>query len=158
MLIDLSRLAARADVGAIRAAMPPVAALREQLDGGLVLNRPTEMLKSDQSHAYLAGVMWAVTEMLAARSDVLGPDGSGGLAATRKSRVVEAVKSELDERQSASPSELLKSERLSALGARPDEVSRALAELSLTGMVHEKPAERGQDRRRKYFALTGADT
>lgn len=157
LINDLGRLVIRGNESDVRAAAAAVAAFREQLDmGDVVTKTPSKALSGVDSHAYLAGAMWAVNEMMNARLDSVDVPAESSRSQTRKHRVMRDVLSTLNTGTTWSPSSLL--EAISAHGAevRPDEVSRALGDLLQQGLVELMPPQAGADRRTKRFAITPA--
>jgi hypothetical protein len=151
---DLGRLIVKGKASDIRSAQAAVAGVREQLEYGEVANTPYKALTGLNSHAYLAGAMWVVNEVMNVRLDTMSLPAPKGRV-TRKSRIKNLVLSGMTSGGAVTPSSLL--EAVSDDGdvtPRLDEVSRALGELLTDELVKPVDPEPGTDRRTKYFTLT----
>jgi len=150
---DLGRLVVRGGESDIRQAQAASSAVREQLrDEEGALGSPARALTGRQSRAFLAGALWAVSEVMTTRLEAMPSTLSAGRA-TRAGRVrtmVLEVLASSDKPQS--PTEILKSTVEQDEATRFDEVSRALTEMLAAGLVDSLPSH--TDRRMKYLALT----
>lgn len=151
---DLSRVVTSGAETDIRTLQSAVAALREQLDTSEVNDQPAKALDSSNSHAYLAGAMWAINEMMSAQLGTIESTRVAHGGTTRRSQVEEVALVALREGRAVTPGEILESVGGRNLNLRADEVSKALSSLLSQGLVVQAgPEDSGADRRRKYFML-----
>ncbi|OBH90187.1 hypothetical protein [Mycobacterium sp. E2733] len=153
LVSDLGRLVTRGSESDIRQAQAAVSAVREQLrDDERALGSPTQTLAGPESRPFLAGALWAISEMMTTRLDAMPFPTTRGRV-TRRVRIREMVLEALasgDEPQS--PTAILESIVKHDGATRFDEVSRALTEMLAAGLVHSLPSD--TDRRMKYLELT----
>ena len=151
---DLGRLIVGGRESDLHQAQAAVSAVREQLrDEENQHLTPAEALVSWNSRSFLGGALWAVNEIMTTRLDAVPPVIGGGRA-TRKERVKDLVLAAMAPDEAQSPTTVLDSIVLSDSQTRPDEVSRALTEMLVAGLVDVVAPPSGTDRRMKYFALT----
>lgn len=152
---DLTRVITTGAPRDIRVAQAGVAALRERLDSEPHPNSPAAALEGNNSHAYLAGALWAINEMMTTQLDcIANPEVVG--EPTRRELISDLVLRYLREHPVLSQSDLCAQPIAKSLHVRADEVSRAATSLVDRGLLHDVPAKAGTDKRRKYFALTNA--
>lgn len=157
---DLSRLLIQASLADVRLAQAGVSAVREQLISDEVDTSPIKELSGKNRHIYLAGAMWALTEVMAARLTIAESAGatSTSVRVTRRAKLAQYLLAAFNGSAAHSPSELSQYSPIRDLDVRPDEISRALAAMVEQGLVYAVPGPDGADvdRRRKYFALSPA--
>jgi hypothetical protein len=156
LVSDVGRLIIRGEESDVRATQAAVGALRERLRGEDAKNTPAKALESMNSHAYLAGAMWALNEVMNARLATIEVQRQQSYHETRKNRVTRMVSAVLTKDKSISPSDLLESTLDDGTKARRDELSRVLGTMIDRGWVHVVSAAPGADGRKKFFALTPA--
>ncbi|MEV4999864.1 hypothetical protein [Nocardioides sp. LML1-1-1.1] len=151
---DLGRVLARGSEAEVRDVQAAVAALRERLEVGEVDNQPVKALDGHNGHAYLAGALWAINELMSAQLDVVDAARTAEPTGTRRSQVERVVLAALDGTVPRSPKDIAESPEGAAAGLRNDEISRALSGLLAAGRAEVvDPASPDTDRRRKYFRL-----
>jgi hypothetical protein len=151
---DLGRLIVGGPESDLRQAQAATSAVREQLSDEENMRRtPAEALVGWNSRSFLSGALWAVTEIMTTRLDAVPPVAGGGRA-TRKDRVKDLVLAAMASDEAQSPTTVLDSIVLRDSQTRPDEVSRALTEMLVAGLVDVVAPPSSTDRRMKYFALT----
>lgn len=151
---DLSRVITSGAENDIRTLQSAVAALREQLETSEVRDQPATALDGMNSHAYLAGAMWAINEMMSAQLGTIASARAGQELTTRRGRVEEVVLASLQHGRPVTPGDILDSVAAKNAGMRSDEVSKVLSTLLAQGLVVQAtPETAGTDRRRKYFTL-----
>jgi hypothetical protein len=150
---DLGQLVVRGSESDIRQAQAAVSAVREQLrDEERAISSSAQMLVGQESRSFLAGALWAVSEIMTTRLDVT-PSSAGRGRVTRGGRVREMVLEALASGDAPqSPTAILDSILEQDSATRFDEVSRALTEMLATGLVDSQSSN--TDRRMKYLALT----
>lgn len=150
---DLGRLIVRGKATDIRAAQASVAAVREQLEFDDAANTPYKALTGLNSHAYLAGALWAINELMTIRLDTMPPTPPKGRL-TRRSQIRDLVLSAVASADTITPSSLLQSTSDQDITPRLDEISRTLGELLVEGLVAVAEPEPGTDRRTKHYVST----
>ena len=153
LVSDLGRLVVCGSESDIRHAQAAMSAVREQLhDEERAISSPAQTLVGRESRSFLAGALWAVSEMMTTRLDVMPSFASRGRV-TRGGRVREMVLEALASRGAPqSPTAILDSIVEHDPATRFDEVSRALTEMLAAGLVDSRSSD--TDRRMKYLALT----
>jgi hypothetical protein len=151
---DLGRLVLRGRESDIRQAQAAVSAVREQLCDDDAVSSPAQALAGPESRSFLAGALWAVSEMMTSRLDAM-PSSAGRGRATRSGRVKEMVLGALASGDALSPTAILDSIVQDDPATRLDEVSRAVTEMIAAGLVESVPPPVGTvDRRMKFLVLT----
>lgn len=151
---DIGRIAISGAEGDIRATQSAVGALRERIGGGEhVKSTPAKYLQSVDSQTYLAGAMWALSEVLDRRLESIDAQRAYSTHNTRKEQVAQLVCDALIRDESVSPSTLLSSTLDDGTTVRRDELSRAFGTFIDKGWVHVISGDQG---RKKFFALTPA--
>lgn len=151
---DLSRVLARGGESEVRDLQAAVAALRERLEVGEVDDQPVRALDGHNGHAYLAGAMWAINELMTAQLDAREAARAAVPGSTRKAQVDRVVLEVLGDRAARSPKDVAESAAGREAGLRADEISRALSNLLAADLVEVVDATaENADRRRKYFRL-----
>lgn len=152
---DVSRLLQRGSDDEIRSTHSALAYLREQLeyDEG-VPSRPSRALQGPNGHIFLAGALWAVSEMFAGRFSEAERLRSSMSVATRRATLTDLAATALLRHGTVCASDCVNSPDGKALRARPDELSRIFSTLLEQGLVAVADATAHQDRRRRYFAIT----
>lgn len=154
LVSDIGRIAISGDEHDVRTTQSAVGALRDRLCGSEHFeSTPTKYLESINSHVFLAGAMWALSEVLDRRIDLIDTQRSASRSDTRKVQVAQLVSNALAQSEVASPSDLLSSTLTDGSGVRRDELSRAFSALLEKGWVHITSGDQG---RKKFFALTPA--
>jgi hypothetical protein len=153
LVSDLGRVVVRGSEADIRQAQAALSAVREQLRDKDEMASPTQALEGLQSRSFLAGALWAASEMMTTRLAAMPSVPTQGRA-TRKGRVKEMVLAALSSEEPQSPTAILDSILERDSEARLDEVSRALTEMLAVGLVDLAESPSGTDRRMKYLALT----
>lgn len=154
LVSDIGRIAINGDEHDVRTTQSAVGALRDRLRGSEHVKRtPTKYLESTDSHVFLAGAMWALSEVLDRRIDSIDAQRTASRSDTRKERVAQLVSNALARSDVVSPSDLLSSTLGDGSGVRRDELSRAFSALVEKGWVHITSGNQG---RKKFFALTPA--
>jgi hypothetical protein len=152
LVSDIGRVTITGDERDIRAAQSAVGALRERLGGGEhVKSTPAKYLQSVDSKAYLAGAMWALSEVLDQRLATIDSQRVHSQYTTRKDQVSKLVSEALIKHEALSPSQLLSSTLDDGTSVRRDELSRVLGSFLDNGWVHVVSGAQG---RTKFFALT----
>lgn len=153
LVSDLGRVMVLGSEADIRQAQAALSATREKLRQDEGLASPEQALEGAKSRSFLAGALWAASEMMTTRLAAMPSLPVQGRE-TRKGRVkvmaLEALRS--DEPQS--PTAILDSIRERDPEIRFDEVSRALTEMLAVGLVESAESPPGTDRRMKYLVLT----
>lgn len=153
LVSDLGRVVVRGSEADIRQAQAALSAVREQLRDKDEMASPAQALEGLQSRSFLAGALWAASEMMTTRLAAMPSVPTQGRA-TRKGRVKEMVLAALISEEPQSPTAILDSILERDSEARLDEVSRALTEMLAVGLVDLAESPSGTDRRMKYLALT----
>jgi hypothetical protein len=149
---DLNRLIIAGREADIRQAQAALSAVREQLRDEDADN-PAEMLTGPNSRSFLAGALWAVSEMMTTRLATM-PSSLALGRATRSARVKEMVLEAFASEAPQSPTAILDSIVKRDPATRLDEVSRAVTEMMAAGLVEPVSRAQGTDRRMKHFVLT----
>ena len=150
---DLGRLVLRGKESDVRQAQAAVSAVCEQLRDGDGIASPAHTLTGPQGRGFLAGALWAVSEIMTTRLDAV-PSSPEDARATRSGRVKEMVLAALTSQNTQSPTTILHSIAERDTAIRFDEVSRAITDMIAGGLIETVPAPEGTDRRMKYLALT----
>lgn len=150
---DLGRAAVLGSEPEIRQAQAALSAAREQLRADDGMASPAQALQGGQSRSFLAGALWAASEMMTTRLAAMPSPSTQGRE-TRKGRVKEMVLAALDTEEARSPTAILDSIRERDPETRFDELSRAVTEMLAVGLVELAEAPLGTDRRMKYLVLT----
>jgi hypothetical protein len=151
---DIGRITISGDEHDVRATQSAVGALRERLRGGEhVKSTPAKYLQSVDSQVFLAGAMWALSDVLDRRLESIGAQRTLSRDNTRKEQVSRLVSDALLRVESVSPSDLLSSALEDGTHVRRDELSRAFSAFIDKGWVHVISGDQG---RKKFFALTPA--
>ncbi|OFB42575.1 hypothetical protein BA059_05035 [Mycolicibacterium sp. (ex Dasyatis americana)] len=154
LVSDIGRIAISGDEHDVRTTQRAVGALRDRLRGSEhVQSTPTKYLESVDSQVFLAGAMWALSEVLDRRIDSIDAQRAASRCDTRKEQVAQLVSNALARSQVVSPSDLLSSTLSDGSGVRRDELSRAFSALLEKGWAHITSGDQG---RKKFFALTPA--
>jgi hypothetical protein len=153
LVSDLGRVAVLGNESDIRQAQAALSAAREQLSDNDEMASPAQALEGRESRHFLAGALWAASEMLTTRLAAMPSPSTHGRE-TRKGRVKEMVLDALSSGEAQSPTAILDSIHERDPDARFDEVSRALTEMLAVGLVDLAESRPGTDRRMKYLALT----
>jgi hypothetical protein len=152
LVSDIGRVTITGDERDIRATQSAVGALRERLGGGEHVNTtPAKYLQSVDSKAYLAGAMWALSEVLDQRLVTIDSQRAHSQYITRKDQVAKLVSEALLEHEALSPSQLLSTTLGDGTSVRRDELSRVLGTFVDNGWVHVVSGAQG---RKKFFSLT----
>jgi len=154
LVSDIGRITVSGDERDVRATQSAVGALRERLRGGEhVKSTPANYLQSVDSHVFLAGAMWALSDVLDRRLESIGEQRARSRHDTRKEQVSRLVSDALLRCESVSPSDLLSSTLDDGTHVRRDEFSRAFSTFIDKGWVHLISGDQG---RKKFYALTPA--
>jgi hypothetical protein len=153
LLSDLGRVMVFGSEADIRQAQAALSAAREQLRADDGMASPAQALDGWQSRSFLAGALWAASEMMTTRLAAMPSPLTHGRE-TRKGRVKEMVLAALISGEAQSPTAILDSILERDSEARLDEVSRALTEMLAVGLVELAESPPGTDRRMKYLVLT----
>jgi hypothetical protein len=153
LVSDLGRVVVLGSEADIRQTQAALSAVREQLRDKDEMASPAQALEGLQSRSFLAGALWAASEMMTTRLAAMPSVPTQGRA-TRKGRVKEMVLAALISEEPQSPTAILDSILERDSEARLDEVSRALTEMLAVGLVDLAESPSGTDRRMKYLALT----
>lgn len=154
LVSDIGRITISGDERDVRATQSAVGALRERLSGGEhVKSTPAKYLQSVDSQAFLAGAMWALSDVLDQRLESIGTQRSLRRDNTRKEQVARLISSAMLRTECVSPSDLLSSTLEDGTTVRRDELSRAFSSFTDRGWVHRISGDQG---RKKFFALTPA--
>lgn len=150
---NLGRVVVLGSEAEIRQSQAALSAVREQLRDDEGLANPAQALESWQSRSFLAGALWAASEIMTVRLSVMPSLPAQGRE-TRKGRVKVMVLEALASGDALSPTAILDAilERDSEI--RLDEVSRALTEMLGVGLVESAPSAPGTDRRMRYLMLS----
>lgn len=152
LVSDIGRLAISGGEADIRATQSAVGALRERIGAPEdTQSTPSKSLRSVDSPTYLAGAMWALSEVLDRRLESIAAQRAHSAHNTRKEQVSRLVSDALVRNECLSPSDLLPLELEDGTKVRRDELSRALGAFIDKGWVHIISGEQG---RKKFFALT----
>ncbi|MCV7381657.1 hypothetical protein BST11_22685 [Mycobacterium alsense] len=152
LVSDIGRIAISGGEADIRATQSALGALRERMGAGEG-NPPSKHLRGGDGPAYLAGAMWALSEVLDRRLESIAEQRSRGAHHTRKEKVARLLSDALTRYECLSPSDLLTAELDDGTTARRDELSRALGAFIDKGWVQLISGDQG---RKKFFALTPA--
>jgi hypothetical protein len=153
LVSDLGRVVVLGSEPDIRQAQAALSAVREQLRDNEGLASPAQALEGWQSRSFLAGALWAASEMMTTRLAAMPSFPTQGRK-TRKGRVKEMVLAALESGKAQSPTAILDSILERDSETRLDEVSRALSEMLAVGLVDVAESSPGTDRRMKYLMLT----
>ena len=154
LVSDIGRVAISGGEGDIRATQSAVGALMQRIGEGEQVERtPSKNLQSADSQTYLAGAMWALSEVLDRRLELIDAQRADSSQNTRREQVSKLVSDALIRGESVSPSELLSSTLDDGTNVRRDELSRAFGAFIDKGWVHVVSGDQG---RKKFFALTPA--
>lgn len=154
LVSDIGRIAISGDEHDVRTTQSAVGALRNRVSGSEhAKSTPMNYLESVDSHAFLAGAMWALSEVLDQRIDSIDTQRTASRSDTRKAQVAQLVSNALARSEVVSASDLLSSTLDGGSGIRRDELSRAFGTLLEKGWVHIMSGDQG---RKKFFALTPA--
>jgi DNA-binding transcriptional ArsR family regulator len=154
LVSDIGRITISGDERDVRATQSAVGALRQRLRGGEhVKSTPATYLHSVDSPVFLAGAMWALSDVLDRRLEAIGEQRAHGRHNTRKEQVEHLISDALIRDEAVSPSDLLSSTLEDGTTVRRDELSRAFSALNDKGLVHVVSGDQG---RKKFFALTPA--
>lgn len=153
LVSDLGRVAVFGNEADIRQAQAALSAAREQLRETDGAASPAQALAGPQSRSFLAGALWAASELMTTRLAAMPPLPSHGRE-TRKGRVKQMVLAALMRGEPQSPTGILDSILERDPETRLDEVSRAISEMLATGLVDSAESPPGTDRRMKYLVLT----
>lgn len=152
---DIARLLQCGSIDDLRHTHAAVAALREQLEyGEEVVKRPSKALVGENSHTFLAGAMWAISEAMTARIEHASDLEATMNTSTRRAALRQLIITALLRDGALSASRCVTSPEGKALNARPDELSRILSDLLGQGLVQAVPTPADADRRTRFFALT----
>ena len=122
---DIGRITISGDERDVRATQSAVGALRERLRGGEhVKNTPAAYLHSVDSPVFLAGAMWALSDVLDRRLEAIGEQRAHGRRNTRKEQVTNLISDALMRDEAVSPSDLLSSTLEDGTTVRRDSISR----------------------------------
>jgi hypothetical protein len=153
LVSDLGRVVVLGSEPDIRQTQAALSAVREQLRDDEGLASPAQALEGWQSRSFLAGALWAASEMMTTRLAAIPSVPVEGRA-TRKGRVKEMVLEALVSGEVQSPTAILDSILKLDPETRLDEVSRALTEMLAVGLVDVAESPPDTDRRMKYLTLT----
>ena len=110
LVSDIGRITISGDEHDVRATQSAVGALRERLRGGEhVKSTPAKYLQSVDSQVFLAGAMWALSDVLDRRLESIGAQRALSRDNTRKEQASRLVSDALLRVESVSPSDLLSS-------------------------------------------------
>jgi hypothetical protein len=153
LVSDLGRVMVLGSEPDIRQAQAALSAVREQLRDNEGLASPAQALEGRQSRSFLAGALWAASEMMTTRLAAMPSLLTEGRA-TRKGRVKEMVLAALVSGETLSPTAILDSILERDSETRLDEVSRALTEMLAVGLVEVAESPPDTDRRMKFLMLS----
>jgi hypothetical protein len=153
LVSDLGRVVVLGSEADIRRSQAALSAVREQLRDNEGLTSPAQALESWQSRSFLAGALWAASEIMTTRLAAMPSLPTQGRP-TRKGRVKEMVLEALASGEPQSPTAILDSILERDAETRLDEVSRALTEMLAVGLVDVAESPPDTDRRMKYLMLT----
>lgn len=155
LLGDVGRVIASDEEAEIRAVQAALASVREKLEHGSddVQRVPAKTLAGEQSHTFLAGALWAASEVASAhvahrRSQRRKHAALSGRGALRE-HIVELLRT----RDTATPSDMACHANSNGTPAKLDQVSKALADLLHAGRVRAVEPPPGTDRRYRHFTL-----
>ncbi len=154
LVSDIGRLAVSGGEADVRATQSAVGALREHIGAPEdTQSAPSKRLRSADGPTYLAGAMWALSEVLDRRLESIDAQRAHSAYHTRKEKVSQLVSDALIRHDCLSPSDLLPLELEDGTRVRRDELSRALGAFIDNGWVQLLSGDQG---RKKFFALTPA--
>jgi hypothetical protein len=152
VVADLGRIAYGGQLDEIRAVQSRMAVVRERLNYAEGQQYPAAALRGASSHVFLAGALWALSEVFNARLLQAGA-AKQTTASSQRAVARDLALRTLGTVSIATPAELLDRSADEGLSIRPDQLSRALGELLSEGHIHVAPAPPTGDRRNRHYSL-----
>lgn len=129
-------------------------AARERLDSGAGVDRaPAEILQSDKAELYLAGALWACSDIVNAYQRSLNAERERRAQRLGRESARSVALELLHDRERVSPSEVREELARRGVVLLADTISKALSDLISDGLVEASNGPRSGDRRQRFYAL-----
>ena len=156
---DIGRSLLHPDPVELSELLAGIAAVRDHLEyGGEVKHNPFQALRDDKGTAYLAGALWATSDIVDAFQR--RADAEAARRSARQGREVarQGILDLLHSRSTATPTDVIGFLENLNVRVAPDTISKALADLLQSEQIKVAPALPGTDRRLRHYMLASEPT
>lgn len=154
---DIGRALHSPDLGRLGQVQSGLAAVRERLESDLGGDTaPITLLRGDKSSAYLAGAMWACSDILSAFTRHLESERERRAQRLGRDSARKAAVELLGRQANVSPGEVRHELHLRGVDVSTDTVSKALADLLQDSIIESDEPRPGASRRQRFYRLVAA--